>query len=92
MTLDPADPTVWWRMFVDAVIGYKARNTDAALAYCRFVEEHRGRQVATAARDSIRRCSKSSAFEAVAEWPAWGYASKPPRVHSDAVPARKKKR
>lgn len=87
--LDPNDPRVWFRMLVDAVVGVQAKRTEPALVYLRFVEQHRGKAVASEAWKRIKELAGCDAWADAARWPGWGYHHKPPKEAINHGPARK---
>lgn len=87
---DPSNPKTWWRMLVDAVIGMRHRSTEAATQYLRFVERHRGREVALQARARLKELATSPGWADVEQWPARGYKPHAPRVEPES-PATKKR-
>lgn len=75
----PAEsPVLWWRRLVDAVIDFRVGNKDGVVAYLRWVESSRNRQVAEISKRSILGLAREKSWADVASWPAWEYQCKPP--------------
>lgn len=77
--IDPLDPQAWFRLLVDAVAGLQRRDISPAQTYLRFVERHRGRAAAEAARTNVRELAAAPSWASAAMWPGWGYQPKPPK-------------
>jgi hypothetical protein len=59
---DPADPGAWFRLMVVAIAGLQGHCTGDATTYLRFVEKHRGRAQADAAKIRLKQYAASDAF------------------------------
>lgn len=77
--LDPHDPQVWFRLLVDAVAGLLVNNVEPAKVYGRFVEQHRGREVAVKAWQNAKALARDPSWRHAAFWQANGYATKDPK-------------
>lgn len=64
---DPADPATWHRAMLCAIVGLQREDRSAAVEYLQFVELHRGREQAMAARARLRELQGSEAFADAAE-------------------------
>lgn len=89
---DVSDPRVWWRRMVDAVIAMRAQQRELVADYLRWVEKHRTREIALAARDDLGRRASHAAFADVEQWPAWGYRSSPEAIAAKAAPSKARKK
>jgi len=74
---DIADPRNWFARQEAAIVGLLAGRTAPATAYLQFVERHRGRELALAARETLvkhvahrRELLKSQATRETAAWAA----------------------
>ncbi|MBI5270651.1 MAG: hypothetical protein HY856_13350 [Burkholderiales bacterium] len=88
---DVADPQVWWRRLVDAVIAYRLGMKEMVVDYLRWVESHRGRAVAEMARDNIKAYARAESWDNVHLWPAWGYQCKEPKTEAPEKKGRKRR-
>jgi len=86
------DPQVWWRRLVDAVIALRLGQREVVIDYLRWVENLRGRPVAEAARDNLKRLATAEKWGDVHLWPSWGYQCKPPKIERDERPTSRKRR
>lgn len=65
-------------MLVDAVGALQRGDTSLATIYLQFTEQHRGREVAERAKESLRRYQRAEKWADCHLWPAWDYRRKPP--------------
>ena len=70
---NPADPRTWWVQLVDAVAGLQRGDNEPAFTYLRFVDQHRGREAAKAAKPKLAQYRDSDAFRNCHLWPANDY-------------------
>lgn len=64
---DPADPGTWYAAMLAAIVGLQRRDHTPVVEYLRFVEQHRGRAVAEAARAHLKVLASSRAYENAVE-------------------------
>lgn len=79
-------------MLVDAVAGLQAGSKDDATKYLRFVEEHRGRDVAEAAKRRLPDYRRHPNWRDCYRWRLWGYKSTPPEPVAAKKPAPRRRR
>lgn len=78
-------------MLVDAVIGLQHGSDAMAQVYLRFVEQHRGREVAQRAIKTLRVYQRAPGWSDCHLWPAWGYQCKAPPKAPKTTPKAKKR-
>lgn len=68
------DPQTWWRRLVDAVASLQAGNKAGATEYLQWIEKHRGRRVAEAAKRELAALRTAPNWIGCAEWKRYGYS------------------
>lgn len=86
------DPHVWWRRLVDAVIAYRCGMDELVRDYLRWIEAHRGRDLAVQAGRNVKRYAAAESWADVHEWPARGYSAQPPSTRREENVRRGRKR